>query len=187
MEAENMWKKIKQVLRSSDSVISLVIGFAMVIIIGMLSYSIISTIREQNRANKEALQKETVLPTTYTVKEGDTLWNISLTYYNSGYNWVDIASANTLVNPDALAVGQTLTIPNVLPITLSENGDILDGVSTDTTMPRNSEVTVAEGESLWTIAEREYGTGYKWVDIVQANSVIIDPNIIYPHTVLRLP
>lgn len=182
-----MWKKLKKILRNSDSVVSLVIGFTMVIVIGMLSYSIISTIREQNRRNTEALLEKTTLPTTYTVKEGDTLWDISLTYYNSGYNWVDIASANVLSNPDGLAVGQMLTIPNVLPITLTVQGDILDGASTETQMPKNSEVTVAEGESLWTIAEREYGTGYKWVDIVQANSIITNPDIIYPHTVLRLP
>ncbi|MFH0750013.1 MAG: LysM peptidoglycan-binding domain-containing protein [Candidatus Gottesmanbacteria bacterium] len=182
-----MLKTCKKFFRTSDSVISLVIGVAMVIIIGMLSYSIISTVREQNRANKEMTKNEPVLPTTYTVKKGDTLWDISLTYYKSGYNWVDIASTNELDNPDALAIGQTLTIPNVSPITLTEQGDILNGVSTDTVTPRHSEVTVAQGESLWKIAEREYGTGYKWVDIVKANSIIVDPNIIYPNTILRLP
>ncbi len=181
-----MWKSLQKFLRTWDSVISLVIGVAMVIIIGMLSYSIISTVREQDRVNKETIQKETALPTTYTVKEGDTLWDISIAYYKSGYNWVDIAAANELDNPDGLAVGQTLTIPNVPPI-IVDQGDILDGASTDTVTPRHNEVTVAQGESLWVIAEREYGTGYKWVDIVKANSIIVDPNIIYPNTILRLP
>jgi len=75
----------------------------------------------------------------------------------------------------------------VFPIKLSEQGDILDGTSTDTVTPQHTEITVIEGESLWTIATREYGTGYKWVDIAQANSIITDPNLIYPNTILRLP
>ena len=35
--------------------------------------------------------------------------------------------------------------------------------------------TVAEGESLWTIAEAEYGDGFKWVEIAEAND-LTDPD-----------
>ncbi len=107
-------------------------------------------------------------------------------FYNSGYNWVDIAEKNNLDNPDGLAVGQELIIPDVQPI-IVESGDILDGVSTDVPKPLHSEVVVLEGESLWTIAEREYRSGYRWVDIAKANVIITDPDLIYPNMVLRLP
>lgn len=31
--------------------------------------------------------------------------------------------------------------------------------------------TVAQNETLWTISEKYYGTGYKWVEIAKANSL----------------
>lgn len=182
-----MWKKITTSLQNSDSIISLVIGFTMMVVIGILTYSIISSVREQMIKNVQNDQQQTQLPTTYTVKEGDNLWTIAEHYYNSGYNWVDIAAINNLIQPDRLAIGQILKIPDVSPIRLSEQGDILDGTSTDIVTPQHKEITVVEGESLWIIATREYGTGYKWIDIAQANSIITDPNLIYPNTILRLP
>ncbi len=180
-----MWKSLKKVLRKSDSLISLIVGFVIVIIIGVLSYSIISSIYEQNQNNQKLIHNESTLPTKYTVKKDDTLWDIAIQFYQSGYNWVDIASENKLNQPDYLEIGQTLTIPNVKPI--DTQGDILDGATTDTVTTHVNQITVVEGDSLWSISERTYGTGYKWVDIVQVNSLISDPNLIYPNTVLRLP
>lgn len=177
---ESFWKKY-------DGIISLVLGTILVIIIGVLTFSIISSARQSlQQQEKNAQELQHTLPTTYTVQDGDTLWSIAITFYNSGYNWVSIASASDLQNPDLLAVGQVLTIPDVAPITI-EQGDILDGATTDTVKPAHGEVMVAQGDSLWTIAEREYGTGYKWVDIVHANAIITNPDLIYPNTILRLP
>lgn len=50
---------------------------------------------------------------TYIVKAGDSLWHISEEVYESGYNWVDIASINKLPNPDLIDIGQRLAIPAV--------------------------------------------------------------------------
>lgn len=47
----------------------------------------------------------------YTVKEGDTLWAIAVAKYNDGYRWVDIAKANSLVNPDVIHPGNTFILP----------------------------------------------------------------------------
>ena len=49
----------------------------------------------------------------YIVKAGDSLWHISEEVYESGYNWVDIASINKLPNPDLIDVDQRLVIPAV--------------------------------------------------------------------------
>ncbi len=49
----------------------------------------------------------------YIVKAGDSLWHISEEIYESGYNWVDIASINKLPNPDLIDIGQRLVIPVV--------------------------------------------------------------------------
>ena len=48
----------------------------------------------------------------YTVKEGDTLWDIALRARADGYRWVDIYHANKdITNPDLIFVGQVIVIP----------------------------------------------------------------------------
>ncbi|MFJ4652762.1 LysM peptidoglycan-binding domain-containing protein [Nocardia sp. NPDC088792] len=48
---------------------------------------------------------------TYTVEPGDTLWAIAERFYGDGNRYQDIANANGIPNPDAINVGQVLTIP----------------------------------------------------------------------------
>ncbi len=54
-------------------------------------------------------------PSTYTVKEGDTLWNISLELYGTPDRIQDLFAANRDILPsaDALRVGMVLTVPPV--------------------------------------------------------------------------
>jgi len=51
---------------------------------------------------------------TYTVQEGDTLWDIAKTHYGLGSDWTKIYEANKDELPDAssIQVGQVLTIPS---------------------------------------------------------------------------
>lgn len=50
---------------------------------------------------------------TYTVKEGDCLWNIAKKYYGNGVEYTKIFNANKdkLDNPNLIYVGQVLTLP----------------------------------------------------------------------------
>lgn len=48
---------------------------------------------------------------SHTVAAGETLWAISVKYYNDGYMWSKIAQANNLTNPDLIHSGNVLTIP----------------------------------------------------------------------------
>lgn len=45
---------------------------------------------------------------------------------------------------------------------------------------------VQEGDDLWKIAERFYGSGYNWVDIAQENN-LGNPNVIYVDQELTIP
>lgn len=48
--------------------------------------------------------------------------------------------------------------------------------------------TVQTGDSLWSIAQKFYGTGYKWTDIYQANAGQLgDPNVIQVGQRLAIP
>lgn len=49
--------------------------------------------------------------TYYIVKSNDSLWDIAQKVYNDGYQWVKIAKANNLTNPDMIFSGNVLTIP----------------------------------------------------------------------------
>ena len=53
--------------------------------------------------------------TFHVVQPNDNLWKVAERYYDSGYNWVDIAQANELVNPGVIEKGQELEIPDVEP------------------------------------------------------------------------
>lgn len=48
---------------------------------------------------------------TYTVKSGDTLWNIAKKYLGNGSKYPKIAEENHIKNPNVIQVGQVLTIP----------------------------------------------------------------------------
>ncbi|MBY0510000.1 MAG: LysM peptidoglycan-binding domain-containing protein, partial [Rhodospirillaceae bacterium] len=49
-------------------------------------------------------------------------------------------------------------------------------------------ITVVKGNSLWRIARRNYGDGYMYSLIYEANKdLIMDPDLIYPGQVFNLP
>ncbi len=49
-------------------------------------------------------------------------------------------------------------------------------------------VLVAEGDTLWGLAERELGSGARYTEIFEANrEVIEDPDLIFPGQKLRIP
>ncbi len=183
-----MWKKIVNKLDSTDSLVSLALGLAVVLVVGM---TIINYVKTKTQVATSTTKQEksatnptnTSLPAKHTVKAGETLWSISETYFKSGYNWVDIAKANTLVNADYVEVGQTLTIPNVAPV-VTPTGAV-SSASTSGSVQKKS-YTVVSGDDLWDIARTNYGDGYKWVDIAKANN-LANPSLIFAGNVLMLP
>lgn len=146
-----------------------------------MTYSILTTRKIQTEKSNEDGSTKIELPKEHVVSSGESLWSIAETYYKSGYNWVDLAKANAIANPDVIYVGQVLTIPNVPPI-IVESGSIS---AASIQAPTHETITIQEGDTLWDIAENEYGSGYNWVEIVRLNN-IQNPDLIYPTNVLRL-
>ena len=108
----------------SESYISIGLGLLVVVVVGILLYNYFTgrntkpTITDKSVQDKLA-QEATMSAkpgSTYTVREGDTLWSISEKSYGTGYNWVDIQKSNNLTSGDELVPGQELQIPEASPI-----------------------------------------------------------------------
>ncbi len=48
---------------------------------------------------------------SYQVQKGDSLWSISVRSYGDGYKWVEIAKANSILNPNIIHTGNVLSLP----------------------------------------------------------------------------
>lgn len=168
------------------------LGLLVIAVIGVLLFNFFSG-REKpgvppEEVNTEELKEEQAapvsLPTKHTVASGENLWSIAEKYFNSGYNWVDIARENELINPDYLETDQVLNIPKTEPI-LPATGT---GTAVSSTLApiTESNYTVVQGDNLWDIAVRAYGDGFKWVEIAKANN-LVNPDFIHSENVLTLP
>lgn len=181
-----MWKGFLKNLKLSESYVSMALGLLVVIVIGILLFNFFSG-RGKPEAPTPGVKTEeeqlapVSLPTSHTVASGESLWLIAEKYFNSGYNWVDIAKENQLASPDFLEVGQILNIPKAEPI-LPVTG-IGEGISSSIT---GASYTVVSDDNLWDIAVRAYGDGYQWVKIAQANN-LANPDLIHAGNVLTLP
>ncbi len=129
----------------------------------------------------------------YTVKPGDTLWSIAVNNYNSGYNWVDIARANKLSDPDLIATDTKLVLPKAEQKNLSSEPEWAGSNSTANVNPvqpdnkiTTGSYTVKAGDTLWDIALRAYGDSYQWAKIADANK-LPNPDLINEGEELTIP
>lgn len=125
------------------------------------------------------------LPTTHTVKAGETLWGIAERYYGSGFNDQDLIAANKIQNPSQIQPGQKITIPKVLQKEKTTAEKSVQPVMTDNKIT-GEKYTVIHGDDLWNISVRAYGDGYRYVEIAKKNN-LAHPSLIHPGNVLVIP
>jgi nucleoid-associated protein YgaU len=204
-------KQEAQSFRIGSSYVNLAVGIVVVIAIAALIVGLIRNGKVQKSGQKiqdqtQNSQLATNLPAKHTVTAGEDLWKISEQYYKSGYNWVDIAKANNLTDPNAISTGMELTIPDVAvratdsatmdqatpaPTVVPTETPTAQAPTSQTMQPESPAIssgsyTVIHGDNLWDIAVRAYGDGYKWVEIAKANN-LENPGIIHAGNVLTLP
>jgi nucleoid-associated protein YgaU len=131
----------------------------------------------------------------WIVQKNESLWMIAEKKYSSGYNWVDIAKANNLADPSNIHVGDRLILPNVSskPTTIAAEKPtvVTNDQQFSSTKRATNEITgktyiVVKGDTLWDIAVRAYGDGYKWSDIAKANN-LANPGMIFSGNNLIIP
>lgn len=192
-------KTTLKTLKINEPTISAILGAIVLVAIALLlvnyfkarTNTISTTLPAVQTQNSE---KAVALPTKHTVAKGEHLWKIAENYYKSGYNWVDIAKANNLKNPNFLVEGQELTIPAVevkQAVVTSEQqmaqappGKITNTAAQTEAISGNSYI-VEKGDNLWEISVRAYSDGYQWPKLAKENK-ITNPNKIYPGQEIKL-
>lgn len=117
-------KSFLKFLKLNENNISMVFGAVLVLIVGIFGYNYYRSQQGQATPTAASTQLQVTpapqegkipesLPNKVTVVSGETLWSIAEAHYGSGYNWTDIATANSLTNPELIAVGQELTLPQI--------------------------------------------------------------------------
>ncbi len=188
-------KSFLEKIKAAEPTASFILGLIVVLAIGGLAgrylYQHYSQQKPKGQVPLEA-SKNIVSPQTnenknhqYQVKSGDNLWKIAEHFYQSGYNWVDIAKANKLASPNVLNVNTVLIIPNVKTRkpTSPTNIKTLPVISN-----QQSQYIVQKGDSLSLIALRAYGDMFAWPKLWKANKgKIVNPWLIYPGQTLKIP
>jgi LysM repeat protein len=112
---------------------------------------------------------QTPVETTYTVKTGDSLWDIAKNHLGDGTKWTEIYKLNQNVlgtNPDMIMPGTNLQLPG----------------GTDQIASASGTYTVKAGDNLWDIAKEQLGDGSKWNELYANNHDLIgqNPGVIHP-------
>jgi LysM repeat protein len=117
--------------------------------------------------------------TTYTVKSGDNLWDISIKLKVSHKDLID---ANPLItNPNMIYAGQLINVPATNKKVENNTASIEDASR------KNCETktyTVQSGDNLWDISIK-LGVSHK--DLIIANPLIEDPNLVYVGQIINVP
>lgn len=160
----------------------MVLGAIVIVIVGIL---IVNYFKDKGQTNVPGINTQGSTEKVHTVVKGETLWSVAEDAFGSGYNWVDIKTANNL-KTDTIEVGQKLTIPSVAPKKPTATKQVTTVSAQTATSIQGSSYTVVKGDSLWKISVRAYGDGYQWVKIANANK-LKNPNIIHAGNILTLP
>lgn len=144
--------------------------------LGRVYYNKYATVAEPEQPEEPEEPQPTPIGTIYTVQAGDTLSGIGARY---GVDWRELAKLNNIENPNLIRVGQKIEIPGAAPE--PEEPDEPE----EPEEPEEVKYTVVKGDSLWGIAKKFYGKGWKFPIIMQANGMKVPA--IYPGDVLTIP
>lgn len=143
---------------------------------------------------------ETAVMNTYVVKPGESVSSIARDQLGSMDYTDEIVALNNLENPNQLEVGQEIILPDVSEGSETEEtteGEAMQNEeateaqegemsATSTDKITGDTYTVKKGDELFKIAERAYGDGKRYMEIVKANN-LRNPDDIEVGMVLKIP
>lgn len=212
---KSLIQQLQEELQLNQSYLSLILGLLIVLVGGIILFNYLKSNQTLGPAQQTASEEETQkdvepenLPGKYTVKEGDTLFQIAERYYKDGYKFDNIVQANKLSSANVIEAGQVLEIPKLevgglttvsgsAPEPEASPATAANGVTNGGTGGATNQTiwgekisgdtyTVSEGDWLSTIAGRAYGDVMAYEKIAQANG-LSNPDLILPGQVLKIP
>ncbi len=175
---------LQSALKNNSLIVIGIIAF--IAIIGLSASQSVKT--KDSEASTDTVRNENASTEQkkYTVKKGDHLWKIAESEYGSGYNAYDIAKANKITNPNSLAAGQELIIPSVSPKAPTKGEITNKAAATEKKVEKETKYTIKRNDTLWSISEQFYGTGYMWEKLAKANN-LTRPNLIHADNTIAIP
>lgn len=122
----------------------------------------------------------------YTVKYGDSLWQIAQENMGNGMRYTTLAAHNGIKTNSVITPGQNLKIPaqydikkNEIPITNNNTSPVTP------TKPPYTTYMVKNGDCMWTIAQKYLGDGSKYPIIMEYNNMTTPA--IYTNQIIKIP
>ncbi len=139
-----------------------------------------ATVAHAEDTSVEALEEAATNTENYIVKDGDTLGKIAEKYYGNAGFWEMLADYNHLEDPNALAIGQIITVP--------KDPNLLFDFGIEETYAEDKTYTVKTGDTLYCIVRVQYGlTNQEAVDKLATYNGLSDPNRLSVGQVLLIP
>lgn len=175
-------KNFLKALKLNESTISAALGAIVILVVAVFVINYFKGKDKTGTITSNAVstvEQTATVSKTHVVARGESLWQIAEKYYGSGYKWIEIAKENKLANPGLITDGQQL----ILPATETIETKLTPGTSNSIS---GSTYQVVKGDTLWNIAVRAYGDGFKWPQIADENK-LTNPNLIHPGNILAIP
>ena len=126
----------------------------------------------------------------YTFGKKDTLWGLANRFYGDGMYWKCLAAYNGIKNPKLVRDGKVIMIPPFSYLNMDALNWTFEGESNTNTNTedevRTRTYTFQEGDTLWALASKYYGSGNYWEALATYNN-ISNPRKIANGTVIELP
>lgn len=126
----------------------------------------------------------------YTFGPKDTLWSLANRFYGDGMYWKPLAAYNGITNPKKVRDGKVIMIPPFSYLNMDALNWQFEGDENTNTNPapvvQTRTCIFNEGDTLWAIASKYYGSGNYWEALAIYNN-ISNPRKIANGTVIELP